>query len=1174
MSQEFFNKPQQEQSLNVGNITVEGTENYIDFSQKQITYISIEEIKTRQFIQTSPYKGLKRFESNAWDVKRFFGRTQFINDLLTDLEETHLILLLGASGSGKSSVIRAGLIPWLSKKWGANFVNLTFTPDKDPFESLYISLASHFRQEDAKIARRAKANTLVQILKNLKQPNSNWFIFVDQFEELFTTSQAEKRDQFIYALGKLVKELGRTQNFSIKVVAAMRADFLDQLSPYRELIRITNKHRPIIAEMQPDELRLAIEQPAAQQGVVFEKGLVETIIKDVWKQAGYLPLLQYTLNLIWETEVKNGSIQDRTLNTNTYLSLGGVRGALQNHVDEIYKALSASERLIMQRIFLKLVSIGSDEESETAWKPVRRRASQLEFNGPLEKKLLRQLIDRNLLVSNHSNDFQQATVEIAHEVLLSSWVKLNDWIKENRQAIALRNRLNDDVTRWQGKRNDDELWTGSKLEQVLELRENVNFNQVLGGFSKASNDFINASIRLRDSKQRRAILGLAGFSTTALLLASITTWQWKKAAYQEKIALEQQKIALVRQLSAQADQLINQSPNTLDTSILIAIEAVERASREENIEIPLLAMQALDQGISLLPKPTHFFAHDKKVWKLKVLSPNEEYLATISGQSYLGDEVEGNSAQVWHIATGEEVLNLKFEQPITDLIFSPDNRFLLTADSSGRIKFWDYINQQEKKQIEYDAPIYKISFNSSGDILFIMTGGDLVLWDIDTHKELNKFSDEGEIEDFSLVNDGKVIVFRKLYIDRERGPFQQISVRDFENNQELWKRKISHRAFDLAVSSDGKYISTLNDRSSPVWGVSNSQEAIDVNNGNATVGGVIFSPDSNFFATVYDDRTVGIWNIPENQEVSRIAMGRWGGFGLTGANVLEFSPSSNLLTANMAEPILRVWTVNDGKEVIRIPQDSSVTSTIFDKTGQRLITATNNGEVRIWDLNGSVGRRYLSNQWDTYTSLYKPRFSSHNKELIVSDSVNNHYIVDIFANKSIWDSIVNEAVDQQDSPTFGISEYSLEKKKELELGNYVIKLLKPQLYGIYVEDREILRFKLENSIDSLTFSQNGEYLAVMSQDSINESTFVSVWDISKKTEILQLKRDYNIQTFIFSPESDRLLLITSEFIDILAFDRKRIVEHACYRLTRNLTIEEWQEYFPDEKYRKTCNNIP
>ena len=150
------------------NVQVHGERNILTFNQTEILQISEKEITTRELITTSPYKGLKTFESR--DKELFFGRDNFITTLVNELEQTNLTLLLGASGSGKSSVVRAGLIPWLERKYGTKFTNLTFTPDADPFDSFYASLLSNYSQIEAKIAREVKAETLVKVAKNLKQP--------------------------------------------------------------------------------------------------------------------------------------------------------------------------------------------------------------------------------------------------------------------------------------------------------------------------------------------------------------------------------------------------------------------------------------------------------------------------------------------------------------------------------------------------------------------------------------------------------------------------------------------------------------------------------------------------------------------------------------------------------------------------------------------------------------------------------------------------------------------------------------------------------------------------------------------------------------------------------------------------------------------------------------------
>ena len=217
-------------------------------------------------------------------------------------------MILGASGSGKSSVVRAGLIPELKKSLESQkFYDFIFTPNIDPFESLYRCLLNEekdyrFSKLKAEIALQAEAGTLSQVISTLKMPEEKWLIFVDQFEEIFTIcSDTDRQRNFIEGL----VQVANSNDSSIRIVLAMRADFLEKFGSYPALGAIANQNNiHLVTGMYPDELRQAIEQPAAKHGVVFEEGLVEQIIKEVEGQSGCLPLLQYTLNLLWESECK------------------------------------------------------------------------------------------------------------------------------------------------------------------------------------------------------------------------------------------------------------------------------------------------------------------------------------------------------------------------------------------------------------------------------------------------------------------------------------------------------------------------------------------------------------------------------------------------------------------------------------------------------------------------------------------------------------------------------------------------------------------------------------------------------------------------------------------------------------------------------------------------------
>ena len=689
----------------ISEIDIRDSENVI-ITQKQIIQISVDEIKTREFIENSPYKGLKKFESGDKDL--FFGREQLLAELVNDLEKHSLILLLGASGSGKSSVVRAGIVPWFARKYGAKSI-LTFTPGQNPFKSLYACLLTNeysIEDEEDEIVKYSKINTLFEVVKKLKPKDANWLIFIDQFEQIFTRTPEEKRKLFLESLVRLIKQ----QDKSVKLIMTMRADFFDRFTPYPKLSKLTEKRIRYVADMDEHELRLAIEQPAAQHGVVFEKGLVEEIIKEVQGRPGYLPLLQYTLNLLWETERESGGLEDRTLNSSTYRQLGGVIGALNKHVENIYTQLDKEGRgEDVKQVFLRLVDIAKTEDSGVIGKPVSRQAYRSEFRGNVQlENTLQELIDQNLLVSNDVELDKQSTVEIAHEALLTSWETLKEWVKEAHEVIVLRNRLAEDLKQWRKTKAKNDFLQGSRLEKIVELRKDKAFD-ILGGLKNEENQFIDDSIESRDSQRRRTILGLTMFSAIALILAGLAGWQWLQAERQTKKVQLQRDIAL-------ANNLLSKEPTR---AAVLSIYATGQSVAGYK-DILISAESSLLTSVQGAREKNLFKGHQGEVLSVAI-SPD--------GQKIVSAGADGTVRLVNLTNFSQQVVEDFQGVEATSVAFNRNGKFLASADVNGEIK----IRQVQDNSLVCDYQGYPkesnfyrtvLAFNPQKENLLISAGPD------------------------------------------------------------------------------------------------------------------------------------------------------------------------------------------------------------------------------------------------------------------------------------------------------------------------------------------------------------------------------------------------------------------------------------------------------------------
>ncbi len=938
--------------------------------ETQIIQTSVTEVTQQPLIKTSPYQGLKRF--NLQDRDRFFGRDQLIARLFEAVNRSNLSLVLGASGSGKSSVVRAGLIPQLKKSLeSSKFYDFIFTPNDDPFESLYRCLLSeekdyNFKKSEVKIARKAEADTLTEVISTLKKEDERWMIFVDQFEELFTSCQdLDRRNNFIASLVRVAN----SKDNSVKIILAMRADFLEQLSSYPDLGAIINeKNIHLVTDMHPDELRQAIEQPAAKQGVVFEEGLVEQIIKEVEGQKGYLPLLQYTLNLLWQTECRTigadgrPHIEDRTLNKTSYAALEGVRGALQKRVNEIYHSLNQEEQSATKQIFVKLVNI---VDTDSGNKAVSRRANRSEFVGESVTNTLKTFIDENLLVSSSEdlsseklqvsdseNSQQSATVEIAHEILLSSWDRLKGWIEAEKEAIILKNWLAGETRRWQKICSEDEskgreeLLKGSRLEQVVEFRNKDTFKN-LGGLRAEENEFIDVSVaeterleKEKEARRRRDLRTAWGIAAGSLLAVIMSTGLWLRAEEQQKQAELNQADSLARSSLS----LFNEGKE-LDAFVEV-IRAVKILQKHQETDPEVIS--ALQEALYEVRERNRLQGHDEGVRSIS-FSPDGQTLATAS---------DDNTIKLWNLETGGEIRTLRgHDRGVRSVSFSPDGQTLATASDDNTIKLWNLETGEEIRTLqEQDEEVRSVSFSPDGQTIASASGNTIQLWSrtgtlLKTITGYNR-----PVLSVNFSPDGQM-----LAASSEDGTIQFWNL----NGTSLAKLYEGNVVYQVKFSPDGQTIASVGgDTMVKLWNLDGT--LLQMFKGHQDgVYDISFSPNGQTIASASADGTIRVWQ-RHGISLQRFYAHRGNVYDAT------FSPDGQLMASGGADNVVKLSRA-DGTPLKTLEGHTGlIHSVAFSPDNQILASASWDGTVKLWTRDGTLIDTLKGHTGRVYGVMFSP----------------------------------------------------------------------------------------------------------------------------------------------------------------------------------------------------------
>ncbi|MEH1850167.1 MAG: AAA family ATPase, partial [Nostoc sp.] len=898
-----------------------GCSQIIRFSQQQTPVLRkkqsiIPTAPQTEVIPPNPYQGLSAFGEE--DAAFFFGREILVNSLVQATHQEPLVAVIGPSGSGKSSVVFAGLIPQLRGE--GSWLIESFRPSNQPFYQLASALVRQLEPEIGETEKLRSAVglsadmqqgkvTLQQVVSRIRERSSDkrFLLFADQFEELYTLCQKEEQERFTDMLLKAIHQK------SLTLVFTLRADFYGYVLSYRPFRDALQEFTPqLVSSMSREELQAAIALPAQKLEVQLEGQLQERILDDVGLEPGNLPLLEFALTRLWSKQ------QNRMLTHQAYTEIGGVKKALANHAEQIYRQLGQTEQKQAQRIFVQLVRPGEGTED------TRRLATRKEV-GEENWGSVSYLAgyQARLVVTGRDDKSEEDTVEVVHEALIREWITLREWMNANRQFRVWQERLKVTMQEWKNSNHD----SGALLRGVpLTVAEDW-LHKRASEMTQEERDFIQASASQRDrEKQERdrrrqlTIVALSSFSAVALILAGIAGVGWRSAAIRE-----------IDSLTITSDALLNSNEQKALQASLKAVKKMQYTpwvDADTRTQVKLTLLNTVE-NVAVL---NTLGGHAKAVNGVS-FSSDGKMLASAS---------DDKTVKLWNTATGQEIHTLSGHiAKVSGISFSPNGRMLATASFDKTVKLWNTATGKViNTLIGHKSPVSGVSFSPDSKILATANSNNTVkLWDIATGKEIHILSGHTNwVNSVSFSPDGKMLASAsndgtvKLW-DTATGKVINTLTGDGS-----W-------VYGVSFSPDGKMLASASrDKTVKLWDTATGKVINTLTGHRDEVRGVSFSPDGKMLASASNDGTVKLWN-PATAKVIKTLAGHtnW-------VMGVSFSPDGKMLATASGDNTVKLWDTATGKVINTLSGHTNwVMGVSFSPDGKMLATASGDNTVKLWD---------------------------------------------------------------------------------------------------------------------------------------------------------------------------------------------------------------------------------
>ena len=863
-----------------------------------------------QPIPPNPYRGLSAFGEE--DAEFFFGRDTFIEQLLAAVRKKPLVPVIGRSGSGKSSVVFAGLIPKLKKEGG--WLIADFRPESSPFYNLAKKLnpllTPHWetignndkRRENKNLANNLKqrVDALHDVIADILKDNASahrFLLVVDQFEELYTISAEDERLPFLNQLLAAVRAASAKQTPNFTLVLTLRDDFLGHALDSSLGEALQEFKTEFLYAMTREQLQEAIEKPAEKEKIKIEDCLTDRILNAVVGEPGILPCLEFALTQLWEKQ-KNG-----VLDFSAYKEIGGVEKALANHADFVFEKLTVQDQQRVKRIFIQLVNF-EEKKQDT-----RRLATRTQV-GKENWILVKKLADARLVVTGRDEVKKEETVEVVHEALIRGWDRLRHWMEENHKFRTWQEHLRAAIERWDAINQNE----GGLLQKAL-LAEAENWIEKRGEeITLNEKAFIQKSREYEDSGRK--------FQEELLRKAEISEIDALVSLSESRFLLHDELLALLA--IVKAGRKLQHTPAPPD-------------------DIKRRTIYALRQAVYGIQERNRFEGHSNKVNDV-CFSPDGQMIASVSAD---------HSLKIWQL-DGTMLQTFPHSDWVYGVSFSPQGRMIVSACADCTLKLWRLDGTLLQIFKGHTNMVNKVCFSPDGQIIASASDDKTVkLWSLDG-KVIQTLQHSDMAYGVSYSPDGQMLVSASLDQMVRLWQIDGTLLHALEGHKESVNR--------VSFSPDGQIVaSASDDHTVKIWRIDGT--LLQTFSGHTNVvNAVTFSPDSKTIVSASSDKTVKLWRVDGTllQTFEGHSDKIYG---------VSFSPDGKTIASASDDKTVRLWQIDN---TIISGHTEKVWSVSFSPDGQTLASGSWDRTVRLWRLDGTPGRVFRRHSDRVFSITFSP----------------------------------------------------------------------------------------------------------------------------------------------------------------------------------------------------------